>query len=50
MRRNRFDALSNEAEGFYMLDNETHEEMYFRLNLLAKTFSNVGATYADDVG
>ena len=48
MRRNRFDALSNEAEGFYMLDNETHEEMYFRLKLLAKTFSNVGATYADD--
>ena len=26
-RRNRFDALSNEAEGFYMLDNESHEEI-----------------------
>ena len=25
MRRNRFDTLCNEAEGFYMLDNETHE-------------------------
>ena len=48
MRRNRFDALSNEAESFYMLDNETHEEMYCRLKLLAKTFSNVGATYAND--
>ena len=48
MRRNRFDALSSKTEGFYMLDNETHEEMYFRLKLLAKTFSNVGATYADD--
>ena len=35
MRRNIFDALSNEAEGFYMLDNETHEEMYFRLKLLS---------------
>ena len=31
-----------------MLDNETHEEMYCRLKLLAKRFSNVGATYADD--
>ena len=48
MRRNRFDALCNEAEGFYMLDNETHEEMYRRLKVLAKTFYNVGATYADD--
>ena len=31
-----------------MLDNETHEEMYGRLKVLAKTFYNVGATYADD--
>src|SRR3954470_17980958 len=28
MRRNRYDALSNEAEGFYMLDGEDHEDMY----------------------
>ena len=48
MRRNRFDALCNEAEGFYMLDNEYHEVMYKRLKVLAKTFYNVGATYADD--
>src|SRR6187455_897330 len=48
MKRNRFDALSNEAEGFYMLDNETHEEMYGRLKILAKAFYNVGATYVDD--
>ena len=27
MRRNRFEALSNEAEGFYMLDGESHEDM-----------------------
>ena len=31
-----------------MLDNEIHEEMYRRLKVLAKTFYNVGATYADD--
>ena len=31
-----------------MLENETREEMYCRLKLLAKTFSNVGATYVDD--
>jgi len=48
MKRNRFDALNNEAEGFYMLDNETHEEMYGRLKILAKAFYNVGATYVDD--
>ena len=24
MRRNRYDDLSNEAEGFYMFDDETH--------------------------
>jgi hypothetical protein len=28
MKRNRFDALTNDVEGFYMLDSETHEEMY----------------------
>ena len=31
-----------------MLDNDTHEEMYGRLNVLAKAFYNVGATYAND--
>ena len=24
MRRNRYDAMSNQAEGFYMLDGEDH--------------------------
>jgi hypothetical protein len=28
MKRNRFDALTNDVKGFYMLDSETHEEMY----------------------
>ena len=31
-----------------MLDNETHEEMYIRLKVLARKFYNVGSTYADD--
>ena len=47
MKRNIFDALRNEAEGFYMLDNETHEEMYGKLKILAKAFYNVGATYVN---
>jgi hypothetical protein len=34
MRRNRFEALSNEAEGFYMLDGENHEDMYRRLKVV----------------
>ena len=48
MKRNRFDALNNEAEGFYMLEGETHEEIYGRLKTLAQAFYNVGAKYADD--
>ena len=48
MKRNRYDALNNEAEGFYMLESETHEEMYGRLKNLAQAFYNVGAKYADD--
>ena len=31
-----------------MLGNESHEDMYGRLKVLAKAFYNVGATYADD--
>ena len=38
MKRNSFDAICNETEGFYMLDNQTHEEMYGRLKVLAKVF------------
>ena len=48
MRRNRFEALSNEAEGFYMLDGENHEDMYRRLKVVAFTFRDHGATYVDD--
>ena len=28
MMRNRFEALSNQAEGFFMIDGEDHEDMY----------------------
>ena len=35
MQRNRFEALSNQAEGFFMIDGEDHEEMYRRLKTLA---------------
>src|SRR5215216_1644879 len=31
MRRNRYDALSNEVEGFFMKDGDDHEDMYLRL-------------------
>ena len=48
MKRNRYDGLSNDAEGFYMFDNENHEDMYGRLKTLAKAFYDVGATYVDD--
>ena len=48
MKRNRYESLSNDAEGFYMFDNETHEDMYGRLKTLAKAFFDVGATYVDD--
>ena len=48
MRRNRYDALSNEAEGFYMLDGEDHEYMYRRLKSIATTFRKHGATHIDD--
>ena len=48
MKRNRFEALSNEAEGFYMLDGENHEYMYRRLKTIATSFSGLGATHVDD--
>ena len=35
MKRNRYDELSNEAEGFYMRDDESHEDMFQRLTIIA---------------
>ena len=48
MRRNIYDALSNQAEGFYMLDGEDHEDMYRRLKAVATTFRDLGASHVDD--
>jgi hypothetical protein len=48
MRRNRYDALNNEAEGFYMKDGEDHEDMYRRLKSTVTAFRNVGASHVDD--
>ena len=48
MKRNRFDALSNEAKGFYMLDGESHEDMYRRLKIVASDFKSVGADHIND--
>ena len=48
MIRNRYDALINEAEGFYMLDGENHEDMYRILKGIATTFRKHGATHIDD--
>ena len=48
MRRNRYDALSNEVEGFYMLDGEDNEDMYRSLKSIATTFRKHGATHIDD--
>src|SRR4051812_41198276 len=48
MRRNRYDALNNDAEGFYKKDGEDHEDMYRRLKSTATAFRNVGASHVDD--
>src|SRR3954471_14698737 len=48
MRRNWYDALSNEAEGFYMKEGEDHEDMCRRLKTTATTFRNVRASHVDD--
>lgn len=48
MKRNRFEALSNQAEGFYMEEGEGHEDMYRRLKTIANTFRALGASHVDD--
>ena len=48
MRRNRYKELCNEAEGFYMLDDDSHEDMFRRLTIIATDFKSVGADYIDD--
>ncbi|KAK1681657.1 hypothetical protein QYE76_042505 [Lolium multiflorum] len=48
MRQNKFQEVSNKAEGFYMEDGEHHRDMYRRLKALAISFRDLGATYVDD--
>jgi hypothetical protein len=48
MKCNKFDEVSNEADGFLMEDGEDHKDMYRRLKALAKRFKKLGAEHADD--
>lgn len=48
MKRNKYSALQNQAEGFMRMPNEDHQEMYRRLLTIADAFANVGAKYIDD--
>ena len=48
MRHNKFEEVSNEAEGFLMEDGEDHKEMYRCLKALAKRFRKLGAEHAND--
>jgi hypothetical protein len=48
MKRTRYEAFSNQAEGFFMKDGEDHQDMYRRLKAIATTFKNLGAHHIDD--
>ncbi|KAK1687091.1 hypothetical protein QYE76_047939 [Lolium multiflorum] len=48
MRRNKYNSLRNQAEGFMRLPDEDHEDMYGRLLTVADAFRNVGATHIND--
>ncbi|KAK1650755.1 hypothetical protein QYE76_068560 [Lolium multiflorum] len=48
MRRNKYNSLRNQAEGFMRLPDEDHEVMYGRLLTVADAFRNVGATHIND--
>jgi hypothetical protein len=48
MKKTRYVAFSNQAEGFFMMDGEDHQEMYRRLKAIATTFKNLGAHHIDD--
>ena len=48
MRRNRYEAMSNQAEGFFMQDGEDREQMYQILKVLANTYRDFGATHVND--
>jgi hypothetical protein len=48
MKRTSYDALSNQAVGFFMLEGEDHGGMYRRLKGIATSFRNHGALHIDD--
>ncbi|KAK1662048.1 hypothetical protein QYE76_050207 [Lolium multiflorum] len=48
MKRNKYTALRNQAEGFMRLPDENHQVMYRRLITGADAFRNVGAKHIDD--
>jgi hypothetical protein len=47
-RRNKYNALKNQAEGFMRLPDEDHEVMYGRLLTVADAFRLIGATHIND--
>jgi hypothetical protein len=48
MKRTRYVAFSNQAEGFFMKDGEDHQEMYRILKAIATTLKNPGTHHIDD--
>jgi hypothetical protein len=48
IKRTRYVSFCNQAEGFFMKDNEDHQEMYRRLKAIATTFKNLGSHHIDD--
>ncbi|KAK1683930.1 hypothetical protein QYE76_044778 [Lolium multiflorum] len=47
-RRNKYNALRNQAEGFMRLPDEDHQVMYGRLLTVADSFRLIGATHIND--
>ncbi|KAK1628173.1 hypothetical protein QYE76_002488 [Lolium multiflorum] len=47
-RRNKYNALRNQAEGFMRLPDEDHQDMYSRLLIVADSFRLIGATHIND--
>ncbi|KAK1632082.1 hypothetical protein QYE76_006397 [Lolium multiflorum] len=47
-RRNKYNALRNQAEGFMRLPDEDHQVMYSRLLIVADSFRLIGATHIND--
>jgi hypothetical protein len=39
MKRTRYEAFSNQAEGFLMKDGEDHQDMYQRLKAIESSYA-----------